>query len=458
MWIDISSDTRICLNANKADRLTIDQAGSSKRPVYFVGGVPLACTNTFVYQEEVGDVSNLANSNLYTLKSGDTMTGNLTAPAFVGPLIGNADTATALTTNAGSSTRPVYFSSGKPVQCGTSLAVSVTGSSASCTGNAATASSAAQLTTARTIRTNLASTSTASFNGTANVTPGVTGILGTANGGTGLSALVTPTVTWTAGTTAGPTLAIKDSLGKSATAVAIPSASGSASGVVTTGTQTFAGGKTFSGTVTNTNKVVISYVQDVAAATANTGSLIIGNPNGQHIAFDDNEIMAKSGSGATAGVLYLNNEGGKVQVGSGGLYGAVWNDYAEFRAQKETIEPGYCVASADNGKVYKTTEKFQACDGIVSDTAGFFIGETDECKTPLAVAGRVLAYFHGNREDYHAGDTVCAGPEGKVMKMTREEIKEYPDRIVGIVSEIPEYKIWGSGNVEVNNRIWIKVK
>lgn len=260
-----------------------------------------------------------------------------------------------------------------------------------------------------------------------------------------------------AGTTSGPS--IQTTVGNyTSSAVAIPAASGSASGVVTTGTQTFAGDKTFSGTVTNTNKVVISYVQDVAGATANTGSLIIGNPNGQHIAFDDNEIMAKSGSGATAGVLYLNNEGGKVQVGSGGLYGAVWNDYAEFRAQKETIEPGYCVASADNGKVYKTTEKFQACDGIVSDTAGFFIGETDECKTPLAVAGRVLAYFHGNREDYHAGDTVCAGPEGKVVKMTREEIREWPDRIIGIVSEIPEYERWGTGNVEVNGRIWIKVK
>ena len=140
------------------------------------------------------------------------------------------------------------------------------------------------------------------------------------------------------------------------------------------------------------------------------------------------------------------------------LYGAVWNDYAEYRAQKEIIEPGYCVASADNGQVYKTTEKFQACDGIVSDTFGFAIGETDECKTPLAVAGRVLAYFYGSREDYHSGDTVCAGPEGKVMKMTREEIKEYPDRIIGIVSEIPEYETWGSGNVAVNERIWIKVR
>lgn len=47
------------------------------------------------------------------------------------------------------------------------------------------ATSAIKLVTARTIRTNLASTSTASFDGSANVTPGVTGTLGITNGGTG---------------------------------------------------------------------------------------------------------------------------------------------------------------------------------------------------------------------------------------------------------------------------------
>lgn len=50
-----------------------------------------------------------------------------------------------------------------------------------------TAAAATKLATARTIRTNLASTGTASFNGTGNITPGVTGILPVANGGTGAS-------------------------------------------------------------------------------------------------------------------------------------------------------------------------------------------------------------------------------------------------------------------------------
>lgn len=74
--------------------------------------------------------------DLKVSKSGDTMTGDLTAPKFIGALQGNADTATALATS-------------------------------------------------HTIRTNLASTSTASFDGTADIAPGVTGILPLTNGGTG---------------------------------------------------------------------------------------------------------------------------------------------------------------------------------------------------------------------------------------------------------------------------------
>lgn len=55
--------------------------------------------------------------------------------------------------------------------------------------NQNTTGSAASLTTSRTFRTNLASTSTASFDGTANVTPGVTGTLAVGNGGTGATTL-----------------------------------------------------------------------------------------------------------------------------------------------------------------------------------------------------------------------------------------------------------------------------
>lgn len=283
-------------------------------------------------------------------------------------------------------------------------------------------------------------------------------------------------ITWAAGTSNGPKPKIFGIKG-----TAIPAASTTASGIITTSAQTFAGEKTFNSTI-QTNGYVKS-------AIARGGTWIAGTHNASFEAsvattaesgqFYQGWFSGKTQSGAwSLGALSGNEDlyfvygtdanynagtnttvqATRIEASTGRLLGAAWNDYAEFRTQIENIEPGYCVASVDNGKVYKTTEKLQACDGIVSDTFGFAIGETDECKTPLAVAGRVLVYFHGNREDYHSGDTVCAGPEGKVIKMTREEIKEYPDRIVGIVSEIPEYETWGTGNILVNNRIWIKVK
>ena len=94
----------------------------------------------------------------------------------------------------------------------------------------------------------------------------------------------------------------------------------------------------------------------------------------------------------------------------------------------------------------------------MSDTFGFAIGETEESKTPIAVSGRVLAYPYEDRYSYPLGSAVCSGPNGTISLMTREEIREYPERIIGTVSEIPEYEEWGTGKVKVNGRIWIRVK
>ena len=58
----------------------------------------------------------------------------------------------------------------------------------------ANAVSATKLANARTIQTNLSSTNSASFDGTSNVTPGVSGTLPVANGGTGQTNLANVTV------------------------------------------------------------------------------------------------------------------------------------------------------------------------------------------------------------------------------------------------------------------------
>lgn len=141
--------------------------------------------------------------------------------------------------------------------------------------------------------------------------------------------------------------------------------------------------------------------------------------------------------------------------------GAVFNDYAEYRALKDPIEsyePGYCMTCNRDGKLFRTSSRMQHCEGITSDTFGFSIGRTDEATVPLAVAGRVLVYTSEDPSTYYSGQAVCASKGGRVSKMTDSEIAQNPDRIVGIVSEVPTYETWGTNNIKVNGRIWITVK
>lgn len=136
--------------------------------------------------------------------------------------------------------------------------------------------------------------------------------------------------------------------------------------------------------------------------------------------------------------------------------GAVWNDYAEYR-ESAVLDPGRVVVETGKGDLVLSTARLQPGGNIISDTFGFSIGQTEKCCSPIAVSGRVLAYTYEDRDSYQAGDAVCTGPNGTISKMTREEIREYSERIIGTVSEIPTYDHWGEGNVAINGRIWIKI-
>ena len=144
------------------------------------------------------------------------------------------------------------------------------------------------------------------------------------------------------------------------------------------------------------------------------------------------------------------------------ITGAVWNDYAEYR--NAPLEYGRVMIEKGDDSLIKSTERLQPFAGVVSDTWGFCQGKTDEAQAPIAVSGRVLVYPFQNKENYKSGDCVCTAPNGTVDIMTRSEIINYPDRIVGTVSCVPDYKIWGAGPdadrdpVEVDGRIWIKVR
>ena len=160
----------------------------------------------------------------------------------------------------------------------------------------------------------------------------------------------------------------------------------------------------------------------------------------------------------------MNFEGTKFIDSAGKVYGAVWNDYAEYRwvlnhpDTDEPLQPGRCVAENGNDSLSLTHERLQPGAKIISDTYGMCMGETEKAKTPIAVCGRVLAYPFERKVAFHAGDAVCSGPNGTVSKMSREEVMMYPERIVGTVVSKPTYKEWGPNKIPVDGRIWIQVK
>lgn len=120
------------------------------------------------------------STNLYYTTARAALKANLASPTFTGTVsgvtkamvgLGNVDNTSNATERAAAAAL-----TNKDLTSGTNTFP---------TFNQSTTGSAATLTTGRTVQINLASTSSQSFNGSANITPGVTGTLAVGNGGTG---------------------------------------------------------------------------------------------------------------------------------------------------------------------------------------------------------------------------------------------------------------------------------
>lgn len=425
-----------------------------------------------------------------TGNSGGTV-GSATVPVYsdggvlktITSYSGNAATATTaskLNRNAGSATKPIYFSGGVPVQCNDTLGVNISGNAATAT----VASSANKLNTSAGGNTNpiyftngVPVKSTASV-GSANqpvyLNNGV--ITACAGSQSGAEKQQSFQITGSNGTAHWYYLGHLISNGDSSEVIIdIYSGNGyNGTGNQNTHISIFVKDG-WQSTRAAANSFGISYLVDHSDVNATTIKV-----KGMASADNTIDLYVYLPWGCSDG--YYNIKGrystwthkgtrstteptsGEVQncvfgaFRAGQVYGAVWNDYAEYRQTKNNVQPGYCVIETGKGDLIKSSERLQPGANIVSDTFGFAIGETEQTKTPLAVSGRVLAYPYEDRDSYQAGDPVCSGPNGTISKMTREEVREYPERIIGTVSEIPSYEIWGTGNVKVNNRIWIKVK
>lgn len=240
----------------------------------------------------------------------------------------------------------------------------------------------------------------------------------------------------------GTTPTIKAAAGSNIGSIGTPSVTASTSGTTTTFTFNYLKG-------------AVGPVGPTGAT--GTGSVGPTGPTGYmgSVSATSAKFLVSGVTSSGSSTLYCNSS---VYCSGSVLYGAAWNDYAEYREVEATVEPGRVVIETGKGDLVLATERLQPGAEVISDTYGFCIGETEKSKTPIAVTGRVLVYPLEDRDTFAAGDPVCAGPNGTVSRMTRDEVREYPDRIIGTVSEIPSYDTWGAGNIKVNNRIWIRIK
>ena len=218
--------------------------------------------------------------------------------------------------------------------------------------------------------------------------------------------------------------------------------------------------------LTNAN-ITDAHITNLKSTLSSDSNITIGT-NGQLVVNNTADAsrsangVADPAAGTTATSVSgsINTMGGiaaALSIKGCTVHAAVFNDYAECR-KTISLSPGHVVIDKDDGSLVCSQARLQPGAQVISDTYGNLMGETEDCQTPIAVAGRVLVYPYQNRENYHAGMAVCSASDGTVDIMTREEIRDYPDCIVGIVSEIPQYEKWGSNQVDVDGRIWIKVK
>jgi len=82
-----------------------------------------------------------------------------------------------------------------------------------------------------------------------------------------------------------------------------------------------------------------------AAGTANNGPALIvgGAATAAHLELDANEIMAKT-NGTSVAALYINNDGGLVTIGSGGLATTATTDATSSTAASMKTAGGLAVA------------------------------------------------------------------------------------------------------------------
>lgn len=234
--------------------------------------IPTGTTSTTVALGNHTHATSIATStgtNQITLASGGkyAITAGGTSYIFTMPSDNNTDTLVKQTAKSDNVNYKILMTTSASPTSGnaaeaaydTDITINPSTNTITATNFAGNASTATKLATARTINgtsfDGSANITTANWGTSRTITIGSTGksVNGSGNVSWSHSEIgATVSNSWTAGTTAGPTITTTVN-GVSGTAVAIPTATASASGIVTTDTQSFGGTKTFESTAASTS-------------------------------------------------------------------------------------------------------------------------------------------------------------------------------------------------------------
>jgi len=138
------------------------------------------------------------------------------------------------------------------------------------------------------------------------------------------------------------------------------------------------------------------------------------------------------------------------------VYNAVYNDIADFQTLDDLLIPGKCYYDTEDGAKICDERCQESVIGIASDTYGFGVGQNDLKQVPIAIAGWTLAYVD---RIYVPGTPLTNNQNGDLTKITQEEKRDYPERIVAIYKRKETQDMIGNKiKIAVNGRHWVKVK
>lgn len=269
--------TALALN----DRVLVkDQAAPAQNGIYYVSNAGSGAVAWTLTRATDADANTEIGSAIVAIDTGTTNGSKLFTTTF---------RATDVLNTAAMSWYEVMYNSG-------TWAINTTGS-------------AATLTTGRTIQTNLASTSSATFNGSANITPGVTGTLPVANGGTGATTLTglvkgNGTSAMTAATAGTDYAAPNQTMYIGTTAVAINRASAS---LALTGITSIDGSAATLTTARTINGTSFNGSANITTASWGTSRTLAGNTvdGSANVAFSNKFIVQGTADAGLSGAQFL---------------------------------------------------------------------------------------------------------------------------------------------------------